>query len=161
MKKNKLIIVMGVSGCGKSTIGKAIAESLGVQFYDGDDFHPKENITKMESGKPLNDLDRIPWLESINLFSNEKIKETSIVIACSALKEKYREILARNINIKFVYLKGSPQLILERMKNRAGHFMPPDLLDSQFKDLEEPLNAITVEINKSVEEIINQILIQI
>ncbi|GLR15686.1 gluconokinase [Portibacter lacus] len=161
MKKNKLIIVMGVSGSGKSTIAKGIAKSLDLPFYDADDFHPKENIAKMESGEPLNDIDRKPWLEKINAFSADIVKSTALVFACSALKESYREILSRNINVVFVYLKGSPKLIHDRMNAREDHFMPLNLLDSQFKDLEEPLHAITIDIDQSKEAIINEAISQI
>jgi len=154
--KNRLIIVMGVSGCGKSTIGLGIAEKLDVKFYDGDDFHPQSNIDKMVSGEALNDDDRQPWLEAINEFAREIVQKESLVVACSALKVVYREILAQKIDLVFVYLKGSAELIAKRLSARRDHFMPPGLLDSQFATLEEPANAIIVDIAKSPDEIIAQ-----
>ncbi len=152
---------MGVSGCGKTTIGKEMSKRLNIPFYDGDDFHPEENIEKMKSGDPLNDTDRRPWLEAINEFAREKVKETSLIVACSALKEKYRSILARNIDLQIVYLKGSAELILDRMNDREGHFMPPELLDSQFADLEEPVNAITVDIDQSIDAITSEVVYEL
>ena len=158
---NRLIIVMGVSGCGKSTIGQGIATNLKLKFYDGDGFHPKDNIEKMASGKPLNDEDRKPWLEAINAFAKLALREESIVIACSALKEKYRLILSKDVDTNFVYLKGNALLIMERVNARKSHFMPPGLLDSQFEILEEPMEAIVVEIDKSPKEIISEAIFKL
>ena len=149
---------MGVSGCGKSTIGKLLADTLNIPFFDGDDFHPDENVKKMSSGLALNDQDRLPWLQNINSFANQKLQQESLVIACSALKEKYRTLISVGINTQFIYLKGSKELITLRLQNRADHFMPTSLLDSQFETLEEPRNAITVSIDQSIETILKEIL---
>ncbi len=148
---------MGVSGCGKSTIGIALARHLGIPFFDGDDFHPDANVAKMSRGIPLDDNDRKPWLEAINEFAKEKVTKTSLVIACSALKESYRKIISKEVNSQFVYLKGSKELIFSRMKSRENHFMPTALLDSQFATLEEPQNAIEVNIENEIEDLIVEI----
>lgn len=153
-----VIILMGVSGCGKTTVGQILARDLDLPFFDADDFHPPENVQKMKQGMPLNDTDRQPWLEILS----DKIKEWDFsdgaVLACSALKEKYRTFLdSENTEVVFVYLKGPKQLILERIKNRIGHYMPSNLLDSQFKTLEEPKKSIVVSIENSPPEISNQI----
>lgn len=153
------IILMGVSGCGKTTIGEQLAEKLGIPFYDGDDFHPEKNVEKMQSGVPLNDQDRLPWLvklaEQISLMN----REGGGIIACSALKQAYRNILigAPGADVTFVYLKGDRELIADRLSEREDHYMPPDLLDSQFDDLEEPEDAITVSIDQEPDEIVDEI----
>lgn len=158
MKKHRLIIIMGVSGSGKSTIGKEIASKLGVEFYDGDDFHPEANVSKMESGQPLDDQDRLPWLTSIHSFAKQQLQTTSIVIACSALKEGYRDLLEKDLEAIFIYLKGSIEVISERLNTRQGHFMPTELLESQFQTLEEPTKALIIPINQSIDEIVEQSL---
>ncbi|MCP9755169.1 NADP-dependent phosphogluconate dehydrogenase [Lacihabitans sp. CCS-44] len=152
---------MGVSGSGKTTLGLLLAEKLGLGFYDGDDFHPEKNITKMSAGNPLTDEDRYEWLNRINKSAINLIKENkSAVFACSALKEKYRELLSENIQneIVFVYLKGTKEIIQARINARKGHFMPSQLLDSQFNILEEPQNAIDIDLSKSPEEMIQETL---
>lgn len=151
---------MGVSGCGKSTIGKALADGLGIPFYDGDDYHPESNIKKMASGKPLNDEDRQPWLETIHIKASESLQTHGCVIACSALKEAYRSTLSNSIstNVTWVYLKGEFDTILQRMQDR-DHFMPPHLLESQFDTLEEPSDAIIIDISEAPECIIKRISI--
>lgn len=150
---------MGVSGCGKSTIGKLLAQELDIPFFDGDDFHPKANIKKMSSGQPLNDDDRQGWLEALNKQAKKQIAKNSCVIVCSALKEKYRETLSVSINqeIKWVYLSGSFNQIYNRVNKRPDHFMPSDLLQSQFDALEEPKDALKIDISLSPEEIIKKI----
>lgn len=150
---------MGVSGCGKSTIGKLLAQELDIPFFDGDDFHPKANIKKMSSGQPLNDDDRQGWLEALNKQAKKQIAKNSCVIVCSALKEKYRETLSVGINqeIKWVYLSGSFNQIYNRVNKRPDHFMPSDLLQSQFDALEEPKDALKIDISLSPEEIIKKI----
>ena len=155
----KFFIIMGVSGCGKTTVGTELANHLGWNFYDADDFHPPENVAKMASGTPLNDDDRHPWLVSLHdLISASLEKGKSGVLACSALKESYREILLKNNeNVQIVYLKGSFDLILSRMQARSGHYMKPEMLKSQFDTLEEPVDALTVPISMSVAEILGQI----
>ncbi|WP_255077669.1 NADP-dependent phosphogluconate dehydrogenase [Lacihabitans sp. CCS-44] len=157
----KIFIIMGVSGSGKTTLGLLLAEKLGLGFYDGDDFHPEKNITKMSAGNPLTDEDRYEWLNRINKSAINLIKENkSAVFACSALKEKYRELLSENIQneIVFVYLKGTKEIIQARINARKGHFMPSQLLDSQFNILEEPQNAIDIDLSKSPEEMIQETL---
>ena len=152
---------MGVSGSGKTTLGLLLAEKLGLSFYDGDDFHPDKNIAKMSEGKPLTDEDRYEWLDRINKSAKNLINENkSAVFACSALKEKYRNLLTENIKNKivFVYLKGTKEIIQARINARKGHFMPSQLLDSQFNILEEPQNAIEIDLSKSPEEMIQETL---
>ncbi|NQZ57201.1 MAG: gluconokinase [Lentisphaeraceae bacterium] len=146
-------IVMGVSGCGKRTVGELLAKELQLPFYDGDNFHPQSNIDKMASGNSLDDDDRQPWLEIIAHNIKNWNGTGGAVIACSALKEKYRETLGQFGQCKFVFLDGSKELILGRMQARE-HFMPPALLNSQFDTLEKPRDAIQVDINLSFEEII-------
>ena len=154
---------MGVSGCGKSTIGKALADATGFPFYDGDDFHPQENIEKMSSGKALNDSDRAGWLKSIATFAQEQCKDNSLIIACSALKQIYREQLEQGLEqqVQWIYLKGSFDLIAQRMQSRKNHFMPTQLLVSQFETLEEPKDALSISIELTPELIIEQILEQL
>lgn len=148
-----IIVVMGISASGKSTLGSTLAKSLGWEFLEGDDYHPRANIEKMRSGTPLNDEDRLPWLRSINRTLGRLDEDgRNAVLACSALKESYREILAQGIKqMRYVYLDGNPQLIRERIENRKGHFMPPELIDSQIATMEPPQNAIRVNIEQPVE----------
>lgn len=154
-----IIVIMGVTGCGKSTIGNLLAQKLSLPFIEADEFHSKENVVKMSSGIPLNDEDRYPWLESLSLQlqSHEK---TGAVLACSALKESYRQILQKNVNEKiiWIYLDGSETVLQERMKNRAGHFMPGTLLQSQLATMEKPVYAYCFSIEKDPETITNEIL---
>jgi gluconokinase len=160
------LIVMGVSGSGKSTIAVALAERLGWAFEDGDRFHPASNVAKMSAGHPLTDEDRWPWLEAI---ADEigRVCEAGghVVIACSALKRAYRDVLVRGRkDVRFVFLEGSPALIADRLAKRKGHFMPSGLLDSQFKTLEPPTadeRPIAVSIDAPVETIINNIVAQL
>ena len=150
-----IIIVMGVSGSGKSTVGSRLANELSWAFYDADDFHNEINRDKMAQGIPLTDDDRASWLSSLQELIQKNINSaTPIVLACSALKESYRNILKVDEQVKFVYLKGGYAEIESRLKNRAGHFMPVKLLVSQFETLEEPENALTVEVTHTLEEII-------
>jgi gluconokinase len=155
--RKKAIVVMGVSGCGKSTIGKALAAALDYPFYDADDFHPQENIDKMKCGEPLNDRDRRPWLEHLEELINTE-QTNGVVLACSALKQSYRDILSRrNQALVFVHLVGSSEWITSRMRSR-DHFMPIGLLKSQFEQLEPPDAAITISIDQSIPEMIQKIL---
>ena len=158
------IVVMGVSGCGKSSVGIALAEALGARFIDGDDLHPEANKAKMSAGIPLDDSDRWPWLDLVSKALAEEVVETSggsftgTVIACSALKRVYRErILAGAPNTYFVHLDGSREVLEQRLGARSGHFMPASLLDSQLATL-EPLGSdepgIVIDINKPVAQII-------
>ncbi|WP_372633413.1 gluconokinase [Fodinibius sp.] len=156
-----IYIVMGVSGSGKTVVGQKLARRLGVPFHDGDNFHPQDNIKKMESGRPLNDRDRRPWLETLARKIAEWHISGGAVLACSALKKKYRDLLCSRQNAQFIYLKGPIPLIAERMADRTGHFMPEKLLESQFEALEEPSEAITVSIEPPPEEIVSAILGQL
>lgn len=153
-------IIMGVSGSGKTTIGKKLAERLAINFYDADDYHSERNINKMKSGIPLDNKDRRPWLQ--NMASQIALwnKGEGAVLACSALLEKYRKILSSNgkEKVTFIYLKGDKNLIIERMKDRKGHFFPLELLESQFNILETPSNAVIVTIDKRPEEICKEII---
>ncbi len=153
---------MGVSGCGKSTIGKLLATKLQVDFYDADDFHPTKNIEKMRKGIPLNDADRQPWLAKMRKQFIVWRERGGAVLACSALKETYRRFLKEeNIDIEFIFLEGSFELILERMKQRKGHFMSNHLLQSQLDTLEIPTYGMHINIDQSPQVIINKILIKI
>jgi len=155
-----IILVMGVSGSGKTSVGEKLAESLGYEFRDADDFHPQENIDKMQNGIALNDEDRLPWLQKMQDIIKQHLSEnTNIVITCSALKESYRQMLLINHeSVKLVYLKGSFELIQKRLKERLNHFMSEKLLKSQFDILEEPLDAITVDISELLEVIVQKIV---
>lgn len=150
---------MGVSGSGKSTVGNKLAKALDYPFFDGDDYHPQANIEKMSNGMPLNDTDREGWLQSLNELAQAH-KKKGAVIVCSALKEKYRQQLLENLTgqCKFLYLKGSLEEISERLSKRENHFMPKDLLASQFDALEEPLDAINISIQKSPDAIVAEVL---
>lgn len=154
---------MGVSGCGKSRIGKKLADTLNIPFFDGDDFHPESNILKMASGEPLTDEERLGWLNNLNKLAVKQLKNNHLVISCSALKESYRKILKQNIeeNCHWIFLSGSFDTIRERLKNRKDHFMPDNLLQSQFDSLEEPECGIKIDINKSPQEITEKILYQL
>ncbi len=158
----KAYVVMGVSGSGKSTVGRALALRLGCPFYDGDDYHPDENVAKMSQGIPLNDADRRPWLNRLaDLIEDHLDKGETAVIACSALKEKYRKWLARDHeHVVFVYLRGSFELIWQRMQQREGHFMKAEMLQSQFDALEEPdpKTAVVVDIDQDVASVISEII---
>jgi gluconokinase len=160
--KPRFIIVMGVSGCGKTSVGKALAGKLGWDFYDADDFHPPGNVAKMANGSPLDDADRAPWLAALhNLISSSLKAGRPGVLACSALKKRYRQLLLDGNNgVQLIYLKGTYDLIWSRMQKRTDHYMKPQMLKSQFEALEEPVNAITVDISMSVENIVQEILKQ-
>lgn len=153
---NQVIFIMGVSGCGKSTIGKLLSEKLNIPFFDGDDFHPQSNIDKMSSGMPLNDEDRYGWLVVLNQLANKQLKNNSCIIVCSALKKSYREILSTDIQnqVKWVHLAGSFNQIFNRLNNRANHFMSSDLLQSQFDTLESPKEALEINIGLKPEDIV-------
>lgn len=157
----KLFVIMGVSGTGKSTIGRLLATALEIPFFDGDDYHPEANITKMSEGVPLTDTDRQAWLIRLNKLAQEH-RHQGIILACSALKKQYRQVLQKGLQkeLQFIHLAGSFNLVKERMKNRKDHFMPLDLLQSQFDTLEEPSNAISVSIELSPEQLVAEILKQ-
>ncbi len=140
-------IIMGVSGSGKTTIGRMLAHKLAMKFYDADDYHPKNNLNKMKNLVALDDEDRIPWLLDMAAHIAQWDRDNGAVLACSALKEKYRRILSRDGNqqVTFIYLECDKNTILERMKMRRGHFFPSELLESQFDALEVPLAGILVK----------------
>ncbi len=152
---------MGPAGSGKTTIGKLLASQLSWEFADGDDFHPPANIEKMARGAGLTDEDRVPWLQSIHdAMVQWQAQGRNVVLACSALKRSYRELLelqSNDRNVKLVYLKGSYNLLLERLRSRKGHYANEQLLASQLADLEEPTEAITIDAAKSPEEIVAEI----
>lgn len=156
----RFFIVMGVSGCGKSSVGQTLASRLGWNFYDADDFHPPENVAKMASGTPLDDSDRAPWLSTLHdLISSSLREDKPGVLACSSLKERYRQqLLDGNESVQIVYLKGSYDLIWSRMSARKDHYMKPHMLKSQFEALEEPSNALTMDISMSIDDIVQEIL---
>ena len=162
IKTIRFFIVIGVSGSGKTSVGKSLAEHLGWDFYDADDFHPPANIEKMSNGMPLDDSDRVPWLASLHdLISSNLIHNKPGVLACSALKEHYRQRLLEGISgVQIVYLKGSYELIWSRMVRRKNHYMKAEMLKSQFDALEEPADALTVDISLPVEEIVQAVLKQ-
>jgi gluconokinase len=157
-----IVVLMGVSGSGKTTIGTLLAERMGAMFADGDDYHPPANKEKMAAGHPLNDEDREPWLETLNrLMCGWFETKKSGVLACSALKEKYRETLAAGMPagaVTFVLLDGSKELFAERLAARHHEFMNPGLLDSQLATLEAPSDALRVENDRTPNEVVNEIL---
>jgi gluconokinase len=149
-----IVVVMGVSGSGKSTVGALLAERLGCEFLDADEFHPPDNVAKMAAGAPLNDADRAPWLQRLNA---ELRKRKDVVIACSALKESYRRTLAQGVDCRFVHLRGPIELIRARMQERRHRYMPASLLESQFAILEPPADAIAVDIADTPERCVERI----
>lgn len=156
-----IVLVMGVSGCGKSTIGAALAAALGADFLEADTFHSPANIAKMKSGTPLNDADRWPWLDAIGAALDRSVMENrAVVLACSALKASYRDRLLppgrRDGHV--VFLEGDAGLVGSRLSGRIGHYMPPTLLPSQFAALEPPTDAIIVDIAQAPEAIVAEIL---
>ena len=156
-----IVIVFGVSGAGKTTIGKLLAKRVGWRFLEADDFHPRVNVEKMHNGLPLTDEDRWPWLELLReqIECSLAAKENA-VLACSALKRKYRERLRVSDDVKFVLLRGDSALVEKQLHSRRGHFMKPDLLRSQFADLEEPESdedAVTIELGRTPEELVEEI----
>src|SRR5512142_3037918 len=140
-----IIVIMGVAGAGKSTVGQLLAAELSCEFLDGDSLHPPANIEKMTRGIPLTDTDRAPWLAAIHARIVESFQRgQSLVVACSALKERYRETLADGVSITWVYLRGSEEIIRARLLERQHHFFKAQMLTSQFADLEEPTDAIVI-----------------
>ncbi len=154
-----VIIVMGVAGCGKTTIGELLAEKLDWKFSDADEFHPAANVAKMSAGQPLNDEDRAPWLQAIrDHISDCLAREVGAVVTCSALKKAYREVIVVDpVRVKIVHLSGSRELLWERISGREGHFMKPAMLDSQLATLEFPEDALTVDITPTPEAIVASI----
>lgn len=153
-------LIMGVSGSGKTSVGKVLAQKLGWDFFDADDFHPAENIAKMTAGIPLDDSDRAPWLAALHHVLSTTLKSNRHpILACSALKHKYRAQLLEGLaGIEIIYLKGNYDLIWSRMSARAGHYMKPEMLQSQFAALEEPTDALALDISLSLNDMIDKIL---
>jgi gluconokinase len=152
------MIVMGVVGAGKTTVGSLLAQKLGWHFADADDFHSAANVQKIRRGIPLDDSDRAPWLAALrDSILHWNAEGQNAVLACSALKRKYRDAL-RIDGVRFVYLKGDFELIEQRLRTRRGHFASDSILKSQFEDLEKPDGAITVEIDKSPDAIVSEII---
>lgn len=156
-----IIIIFGVSGAGKTTVGKLLAREIGWRFIEADDFHPTANIEKMRSGRPLTDGDRWPWLERLQQQIEQLLSaRENAVLACSALKRAYRDRLHVNDEVKFVFLRGNYALIEKELRSRHGHFMDANLLQSQFDDLEEPQpdeNVLTIELGGTPKEIVEEI----
>jgi gluconokinase len=151
-------LIMGVAGTGKTTVGRKLAETLNGAFLDADDFHPPENVAKMRAGVPLDDADRVPWLDALAETLKSPAK-SPVVLACSALKEIYRErLLAAAPDLILVFLDGDPSLIRQRMEERADHFMPATLLESQLQTLEVPENALCLDIAEPVDVLVARIL---
>jgi gluconokinase len=152
-----IVLLMGVSGAGKSTVGKELADRLRVEFHEGDDYHSESSQLKMSRGVPLTDEDREPWLAAIhNLITSIQSRDSGAVIACSALKRSYRDRL-RLPGVQFVYLKSTPEVLEARLSQRKGHFFDPQLLQSQFDTLEEPKRALVVDAARPVDEVVSEI----
>ncbi len=153
-------IIMGVSGSGKSTVGRLLSDRTGWNFYDADNFHPPENIAKMSRGIPLSNSDRQPWLNKLQeLIDRTLDSKSNAILACSALKSSYRDILQRDIrDIVWIYLRGDYEEIKTRIEQRQGHFLQANLLRNQFETLEEPENAITIDIALSAATIVDRII---
>jgi gluconokinase len=158
-KTPRVIILMGVAGSGKTTIGENLAAALGWEFRDADAFHPPENVAKMSRGAPLNDEDRAPWLAAIRAYIERSLAEKrGAIVTCSALRARYRDvILVDAARVALVHLTGSPELLMERISGRKGHFMKPAMLQSQLDALEPPRDALTVDIDATPEEIVTKI----
>ena len=156
-----IVILFGVSGAGKTTVGKLLAQELGWRFYEADDFHSQANIDKMRRGIPLTDEDRWPWLESLRQLIKRSLEAgENAVLACSALKKAYRDHLGVSTEVKFVFLRGDYALIAKQLRHRHGHFMNPALLRSQFAELEEPQpdeNVLTIELGRTPHELVKEI----
>jgi gluconokinase len=153
-----VIVLTGVSGSGKSTVGKRLAQHLDFEFHEGDDYHTESSRKKMQSGQALTEADRAPWLAALNKLVSDLIaRNANAVLAFSGLKQAHRDSIARN-GVKFVYLKGDPALIGERLGRRKGHFFDPKLLDSQFETLEEPGDVLAVDVNQSPETLVRDIV---
>lgn len=153
-----LIVLMGVTGSGKTTVGRQLSGDLGWAYYDADDFHPRANVEKMSAGVPLDDADRIPWLETLrDLIRRTLERGENGVLACSALKKSYREYLLIDERVRLIHLRGDYQLIQKRLSARREHYMNPALLDSQFATLEEPEPDVQVDISSTPPEIVKAI----
>jgi gluconokinase len=158
-----IIVLMGVTGSGKTTVGKLLASQLGWKFCDADDYHPVANIEKMRRGIPLTDEDRKPWLQTLaKLIDDSRDRGENVVLACSALKHAYQEYLRHQLDVvHYVFLIGSPELIEMRLAARQGHFMSPALLGTQFEILEPPADAVRVDVSGTPEEIAAEIRVKL
>lgn len=155
----KIILLMGVSSCGKTTVGEKLSQQLGWPFYDGDSFHPPANVEKMRSGVPLSDADRMPWLQGLRKkMDDERKKGKGAIFACSALKALYRDVLIGGTDTVLIHLVGSREKLRERAHGRVHQYMPASLLDSQFDTLENPTDAVAVSVDGSVDETMAAIL---
>lgn len=153
-----VIVLMGVSGSGKTTTGSVLAQQLGWEFADADDYHPTANVDKMRNGIPLTDADRAPWLDALRSLIADWIKQaTNVVLACSALKQAYRKKLRVDQQVRVVYLKASPELLARRLFERHSHYMKKEMLESQLATLEEPEDAVVVDADRTTEEIVHEI----
>ena len=153
-----ILILMGVTGSGKTTIGRRFTEDVGWKYFDADDFHPDSNIEKMKAGVPLNDADRQPWLLRLREVISDCVERNeAAAISCSALKESYRQLLTIDKRVKFVYLQGSYELIKQRLNTRSGHYMNPGLLASQFATLDEPVDCLRIDVSESPDKIVRLI----
>lgn len=154
-----IIVLMGVAGSGKTTLGKQLSLALHCPFYDGDDFHSPQARIKMSRGEALTDEDRQPWLEDLNRNMMQwNVQSSRTILACSALKRKYRDLLSRGVEVTWVYLRGDKALIGKRLEERQGHFATVALLDSQFESLEEPTNAIVLDISNPLERLVEALI---
>jgi len=155
---NRIIYIMGVSGSGKTTIGELLSQKIGIPFFDADDFHSLASKEKMKAGLPLTDEDRKDWLLALNKLATAQMQVKGAIIACSALKKKYRTVLTEGVENPFwVFLQGSYKIIYERLQQRKNHYMPPSLLQSQFDSLEIPAHAFIIDIEKSPATIVHLI----
>jgi gluconokinase len=158
-KKQMILLVMGVTGSGKTTIGRMVAERLGWLYLEADDFHSAENKAKMNRGEHLTEADRLPWLKAMHTeLLAQDAKGKNVVLACSALNEEYRAILMAGLDVKLVYLRGSKELIANRLQHRTGHFAGVAILDDQFAVLEEPKDAIVEDVTEEPRKIVEEIL---
>jgi gluconokinase len=158
-EKQMIVLVMGVAGSGKTTIGRMLASRLGWVYLEADDFHSAANKEKMHRGEHLTEADRLPWLRAMHAeLQNQSARGKNAVLACSALNEEYRRILMDGLNVKLVYLRGSKELIASRLRHRTGHFAGEAILDDQYAVLEEPRDAIVVGVTEEPERIVEEIL---
>ena len=157
-----IIIVMGVAGSGKTTVGRLLAESARVRFLDADTLHSPANVAKMSAGTPLTDRDRAPWLSAVrDRIVDAVARQQDLVVACSALKNAYRAFLGRGVPVIWAYLKGNPDVFRDRLQHRTGHFMTVEMLSSQMAALEEPTDAIVVDASQQPQSIADEILAQL
>jgi gluconokinase len=157
-----IIVVMGVAGSGKTTVGTMMAQAMKCAFLEGDSLHPKLNIEKMTRGIPLTDADRVPWILAIHTYILDVFQRgLDLVVACSALKQQYRKMLDKDVPITWIYLKGSPELIRARLRHRPKHFMKAVMLGSQFDALDEPTDALVVDVSAPPAALVEHILAQV